>query len=83
MKVIKLGNTYLIKYNLCKKDEIKECYFSGLCVNKSTKELKLRNKVKKELLTFSAKINNPLINAITILKISQKKNKLKKINWNK
>ena len=80
-KIIKLGNFFKVEYILCKPDEIKKCYFYGLCINKKRNRYTLINKLKKERLVFKFLNNNPLI--IKISQQTKRINKIKKIAWKK
>jgi ribosomal protein L19 len=76
----KNGRFYRINYILCKKDEVRKCYFEGLCINNYKNSCILNNKIKKEKITFNFTYTNPLIIEIKKLR-TVRKNKLKKIYW--
>lgn len=72
------GQRYKVEYLLCKKDEIKKCYFEGICIDNSTKHTVLVNKIKREVVNFLFLNNNPTIQKIKTIH-RRKKNILKKI----
>lgn len=79
-KTIFLNKTINLNYILIKKNEIKNCYFNGICIciNKN-KSLILINKLKKEIITLYFNITSPLISKINIFFIIRKKKKLSKL----
>lgn len=74
-----LGKKINIKYLLCKPDEIKICYFEGLCINSLKKQISLFNKIKREKIYIKFHINNPIIIKIKTKKKTKKQ--IKKINF--
>lgn len=77
---MKLGQLYRVNYLLCKNDEVKVAYFLGICVDKKQQTCKLTNLLKKEKITLSFNLKNPLLIKIINYNKYRKKIKLKKIS---
>lgn len=77
---MKLGQLYKVMYLLCKKDEIKTAYFVGTCIDKKRQNYKLTSLLKKEKITLSFSLKNPLITKIINYNRYRKQIKLKKIS---
>jgi len=78
-KILKLGNFYKVEYILCKQDEVKKCYFYGLCIDNNKTKSTLVTKLKREHIVFKYLQNNPLI--LQISSTEKRKKNIKKIAW--
>lgn len=72
-----LGHYYTLKYMLCKQDELKQCTFHGVCINKRRKYFKLVNKIKREIIVLRLQSDHPTI--ISMRHLKKKHEKIKKI----
>ena len=78
-----INTIFLIKYIFNKKNEIKKLHFTGVCINNKKEKLIIKNRIKKEYITFKLNIKNPLIFYIKPLKKYFYTKKIKKIFFKK
>jgi ribosomal protein L19 len=69
-----------IKYIYITKNEIKNCYFNGLCISiNKNKTLYLTNKLKKEKILIKFNLMSPIIFKIDIIRNLRKKYRINKL----
>jgi ribosomal protein L19 len=73
------GKIIYLKYILIKEDEIKILNFIGLCIQNNKGTIILQNRIKKDSLRLTVKLNSPTITEIRIVKGYIKKSRLSKI----
>lgn len=79
-KILTKNQFIIINYIHITNYEIKNCYFTGLCIaiNKN-KTIYLINKLKKEKLLFKFNLLSPIIFKINIIKNLRKKYRINKL----
>src|SRR5579885_1959805 len=81
-KTIFLNKTINLNYILIKNNEIKNCYFNGLCIAiKKNKNIILINKLKKEKIIFFFFFKKKKNFKINLLFFKKKKKKLAKLYY--
>lgn len=79
-KIFTINKFILIKYIYITNNEIKNCYFNGLCISiNKNKTLYLTNKLKKEKILIKFNLKSPIIFKIEIIKFLRKKYKINKL----
>lgn len=73
------GKIIYLKYILIKEDEIKILNFIGLCIQNNKDTVILQNRIKKDSLRLTVKLNSPTITEMRIVKGYIKKSRLSKI----
>src|SRR5690348_254299 len=69
-----------IKYIYITKNEIKNCYFNGLCISiNKNRTLYITNKLKKENILIKFNLKSPIIYNINYVKKIRKKYKINKL----
>src|SRR6185312_17136488 len=79
-KKLTTNNLITINYIFITRNEIKNCYFNGLCINiNKNKTLYIINKLKKENILMKFDLKSPIIYNFKIINKTRKKYKINKL----
>lgn len=79
-KKLTTNNFITIKYIYITKNEIKNCYFNGLCICiNNNKTLYITNKLKRENILIKFNLKSPIIYQINIINKIRKKYRINKL----